>query len=165
MNLRITVEDRLLRARLSAAQYRLSPGPLRDNVFNRVGMETMAALMLKTPKRFTGHTRKSWYTRPVGFGLTAATEIRNDSPVMFFLEYGTRDHGPVRAKMLFIPLNRRASIEGFRPGMVFGQDFVLARRVRGIRAHHIVRDQLPLTEARAMALTRAYIRRVLGTVN
>lgn len=56
------------------------------------------------------------------------------SKVALFLEEGTKAHGPVRAKFLYIPLRPNAAV--WRKGMIFGKDYILAKRVKGIKARH-----------------------------
>lgn len=63
--------------------------------------------------------------------------VVNRDKVMRFLEFGTRPHGPVLAKLLYIPLVRRAAA-GYRKGFKFGRDFILTRFVKGIRPYSIV---------------------------
>jgi len=107
-------------------------------VVERVALWAIAQLKLRTPKAKLagGNTRRAWQgpnkVRP-GVRL-----IENDSKVMRFLEEGTRAHGPVTAKMLYIPLTVRA-LSGWHSGLVRGTDYILTRWVRGIAAMWIVR--------------------------
>lgn len=92
----------------------------------------------KTPKRWTGNAKKSWKVRksPLGLSLT----IYTTSQVAKWLNDGTKAHGPTHAKFLFIPLTHRAMLaqrrgvfpQG-RSRLVFGIDYILTKRVRGIR--------------------------------
>lgn len=167
VTLRATTEagKRLLRRVLS----RLRPQSL-EAVVRRTAAWTNRQLVIRTPKGWTGVTRKAWRMIRIGDG---AFRVTNDSKVMLFLEEGTRAHGPVssasvrpwakdpgnvkhghervlagksfRAKKLFIPLTRKAAIGGWSPSLRYGKDYVLKDRVKGIRAMHIVRDQRELT--------------------
>ena len=108
---------------------------------------TLASLKADTPKK-TGKTRKAWRMEPArgaggrfGFGYT----IENNEPTMIWLEDGTRAHGPVKAKRLYIP-QTLAARKGYKKGMKFGRDYILAKKVRGIKPHNIVRNQLGLTK-------------------
>lgn len=85
--------------------------------------------------------------------------VTNTSKVMVFLERGTRAHGPVTANALYIPLKKSAMI--WRRGLVFGRDYVLAKRVRGIRARRIVETERPRAEERLHTELRTYVRRAL----
>lgn len=87
-----------------------------------------------TPKR-SGKTRNRWRVYKTGKNQWV---IENDSPVMRFLEHGTKAHGPVTAKFLFVPIKRK--ITQWRPGLVMGKDYILTKKVRGIKPHHIIRD-------------------------
>lgn len=98
-----------------------------------------------TPQKWTGLTRRAWQIEKQGTGTRL---ISNGSKVMLFLEEGTGNAGtatshggyiyPRSKKFLFIPKTSTAAIGGWTPGMKWGTDFVLARRVRGIQAMHIV---------------------------
>ena len=77
---------------------------------------------------------------------------------MLFLEKGTASHGPKRAKRLFIPLNSKAHFGGYQSGMRFGRDFVLAKRVRGIKAMKIVEKERPKAMDRTKRAMARYIR-------
>ena len=102
-------------------------------------------LIERTPKRWTGLTRRAWEVQRVGPG---ARMVTNKSKVMLFLEEGTGNAGtptsnggyiyPKSKKFLFIPKTSTASLTGWRAGMKYGIDFILARRVRGIKALRIV---------------------------
>jgi hypothetical protein len=101
--------------------------------------------VIKTPKRFTGNTRHGWKVVS-GVGLTWV--LKNDYRAMRYLETGTRSHGPKRAQRMFIPLTPKAHRAGpkgvFRNRKNFkmgrGGDYILARKVRGIKPHYILRD-------------------------
>lgn len=107
-------------------------------------------LVDKTPKRWTGHTRKEWQIQKTAPGQRL---VFNRSKVMLFLEGGTGNAGtptsnggyiyPKTKKFLFIPLTSTAAVGGWTPGMKFGRDYVLARRVRGIKAMRIVEKMRP----------------------
>lgn len=102
-------------------------------------------LIERTPKKWTGLTRKAWQVDKPGAGTRI---VANKSKVMLFLEEGTGNAGtptsnggyiyPKSKKFLFIPKTSTAAVGGWRAGMKWGIDFVLARRVRGIQAMHIV---------------------------
>lgn len=125
-------------------------------ITSRAAHETKRSLMKKTPVRFTGKTAKSWQVRKTGNSYI----IENTSEVMAFLERGTRAHGPVRARFLYIPLTFRAS-KGWNKSLKFGRDYVLARRVRGIKAMHIFRKEKPLARERLRRYIKNHVTRVL----
>lgn len=122
----------------------------------RVAMGSLRRLVLATPKGYTGQTRRRWQVKTIqGQGYL----VSNSYKVMRWLEEGTRAHGPVRARALWIPLNRRAAMRGPKRGndpaggagegeapLQRGVDFRFALRVRGIRAMRIAereRGRLP----------------------
>lgn len=140
-----------------------------DKVVDQVSSESLGRLVAATPVRYTGDTRKQWVKRVLGPMMQV---LANPSKIMFWLERGTKAHGPVTAKALFIPLNRRAweagpkgvmeanaqasasgqwrnygARAGGKKGRATkkpfeqGVDFVWAKRVRGIKAMHIARDE------------------------
>lgn len=58
-----------------------------------------------------------------------------------FVDQGTANNGqgyiyPKRAKRLYIPLKRTAIV--WREGLKFGKDYILAKRVRGIKGRKFV---------------------------
>lgn len=125
----------------------------QDLVLRRVAWIWHNRMVLRTPKRWTGSTRQAWKVQPLTRGAHRGYRVVNASKVMRYLESGTRPHGPVTAKMLFIPLTRRAaeagargvlgSVAGGSRRFIYGRDYVFARRVRGVTAMWIVRDALP----------------------
>jgi len=125
-------------------------------ITSRAAHETKRSLMKKTPVRFTGRTAKSWQVTKNSDGYT----IENTSEVMGFLERGTKAHGPVRARFLYIPLTYRAS-KGWTKSLKFGKDYVLAKRVRGIKAMHIFRKEKPLARERLRRYIKNHVTRVL----
>ena len=139
-----------------------------DKTVRRVAYVTHRRLVQRTPKKWTGMTRKGWRVFRRG---PASYSVTNKSRVMVYLEKGTRAHGPKTAKSLFIPLTRKAAlagarkvIEGAGKGGAFkaGRDFVFAKRVRGIKAMRIVETQKPLTRITLKAAMRLHIRKLIN---
>jgi len=127
-------------------------------VVERVAMNSLARMVRNTPKGYTGNTRQSWKVYRMGGEIT----LYNTSKVMRFLEKGTKAHGPKKAKALYIPLNRSAAIGGWRQGLVFGVDYVLAKRVKGIKARHIVRDEEAVAKAELGVSMRQFLQELLN---
>lgn len=125
-------------------------------VLDSVAYKTLGQLVQSTPKRWTGQVRKGWQIGKDG----GAFYVTNVNKVMLFLEKGTKSHGPVSARALFIPLNRKAMLGG--GGLVFGKDFILAKRVKGIQAMRIVQKQRVRTRTMLINEMRNYIRKVLS---
>jgi hypothetical protein len=106
-------------------------------------------LVEKTPKRWTGLTRREWQIQKTGPGERL---VFNRSKVMLFLEGGTGNAGtptsnggyiyPKTKKFLFVPMRQEAQF-GWKPGMRYGTDYILKRRVRGIKAMRIVEKMRP----------------------
>jgi hypothetical protein len=127
---------------------------VQDGAFDRpveiAAWKCYAELVLLTPKKWTGNLRRNWKVSRPALGSRL---VFNNSKVMKFIEGGTGNAGtptsnggyiyPKTKKVLYIPLNARAAIGGWNRGLVFGRDYVLARRARGIVARHIVRNFRP----------------------
>jgi hypothetical protein len=140
-----------------------------DRVTEKIANESLARLVLSTPIRYTGTVRAGWVKRKLG---TMIYVLANPLKVMRWLEGGTRAHGPVTARALFLPLNQKATEAGPREVMeanararaegqwrnygaraaggtgravrlpyVQGVDFLWVKRVKGIKARHIARDE------------------------
>lgn len=129
-----------------------------DQVADKVALKTLAELVQNTPQRWFGQVRKSWQVQTP---RTGARLVVNDNKIMWFLEYGTKDHGPVSAKALFIPLTRAAAM-GYQRGMRFGQDFVMAKRVRGITPRLIAQQQAAKTEQYMLDEMKNHIREAIA---
>lgn len=126
------------------------------------------ALVQETPKKWTGNTRREWKVEKVAPGTR---RIYNNSKVMLFLEAGTgwagtpTSHGgyiyPKTKKALFIPLTSTAAHMGWSRGMVWGKDYVLAKRVRGIRAMRIVAKMRPRAAQMLRDEMKAFLQKVI----
>ena len=113
---------------------RLLDRDLKHKVYRRVAYRGMRMLMRLTPRRWTGNTRKAWGVKETYRGY----QIYNPAKAMWWLEYGTKAHGPKHKKLLFIPLNRKAALSGWTPSLKRGKDYRLTKRVRGIKPRLIV---------------------------
>lgn len=108
-----------------------------DKILNAVSQEGVKTVVGKMPKKpkgkgfVTGQTANKWFAKKLSFGKY---QIYSTSKVALFLEQGTRAHGPKTAKFLYIPLRKNALV--WRKGMIFGKDYILAKRVKGIDAMH-----------------------------
>lgn len=142
--------------------------PQKQNaVLQRAAWVIHGRLVMQTPKKWTGQTRRAWTVVNMGPSGYAVT---NKSKVMRFLELGTRAHGPKTAMRLFIPLNRSAALAGPRvccaPGSKyrFGRDYLLVKRVRGIRALKIVERYRPFAEGCIKAAMKLHVREIIQSV-
>jgi len=140
-------------------------------VVRKAAFVTRDRLVKKTPKRWTGQTRRGWKVDKVSEGHYV---VYNKSKVMLFLEKGTKGSKPKKAKFLFIPLTRRAFLAGGKgvyaankaakeaggtPKFKFGKDFVLAKKAKGIKPLHIVRDARSFSRITLKAAMRQYIKK------
>lgn len=153
-----------------------------DAVVRKSAWTTHGRLVMQTPKRWTGQTRKNWTVTRRGSGRYSVWN--RSEKVMLFLEKGTKAHGPKHAKRLFVPLTRKAALAGAkgvwrankemslkiafglhtsRKQMPFvpGRDFVWAKRVRGIRPMRIVERNRELAEVTLKAHMRLHIRKAV----
>lgn len=113
----------------------------------KVADDTLEDLRSNTPS-LSGKTRAAWKkqrARGAGGRYTFGYKIFNNEPTMIWLEDGTRPHGPVTASRLYVP-RTEAARKGYRKGLKWGRDFVLSKRVRGIKPHNIVKKQLGITQ-------------------
>ena len=120
-----------------------------DVAVDAAAWKSLAKLVGLTPKKWTGLTQKSWQVKKPQAGQRV---VFNDSKVMLWLEGGTGNAGtatskggyiyPKTKKYLYVPLTQAASY-GWSSGMTFGKDYVLAKRVRGIKPMKIVEKFVP----------------------
>lgn len=207
--IRATVNTKDAKAKLEALKKALTIEAM-DAVVEQAAFETQARLIRSTPKRWFGQVRRAWVIAKPAPGVR---QVINISPVMKFLEDGTKPHGPKtefgpllpgqprKKKALYIPLTRRAvaanegatfgkvdqykvkgetyweskaalfqKTETVRKGkrkvatraLIFGQDYVLAKRVKGITAMHIAAKQRPIARSRIKFLMREFVRKAIA---
>lgn len=158
MKIRVTTDNKAAEERLKRIQkaFAENQGEMGQLV-EKVAMRTYTALVQETPKKWTGNTRRSWQVIKNG---EMSWSVTNKNKVMAFLEYGTKDHGPVKKKALYIPLTRAASY-GWKPTFKMGTDYILRRRVKGIKARKIVEKQNKVTQTWLKADMKAFIREIL----
>lgn len=110
---------------------------------------TRRNLAAKTPKKWSGKTKKAWTVLNLSTPNLIRFRIENPTAVMRFLEHGTKVRRPRTAPHLFIPLKRSAWRKGgYARGMKFGRDFVFARKAKGIKAIKIIPSQKKKTRQR-----------------
>ena len=156
-------------ARLKAG---LTPEAI-DPIVDEVAMRTLAQVVAATPKKWFGQVRRSWQVEKP---MAGARLVKNDNKIMWFLEKGTKDHGPVKAKAMFIPLTRKAAMAPRMPGsrvrafkgkggstaLKWGVDYILTKWVKGIAARGIAAAQAKETDVMLKAAMEQHIR---GLVN
>lgn len=116
-----------------------------EEASDKTAAQVLALMVEATPKKWFGAVRAGWQIENMGYGVRRVFNDRpkaaNGVPIIVFLEHGTANEGqgfiyPVRARALYIPLKRTAIT--YRKGLKFGVDYVLAKRVRGIKPRRIV---------------------------
>lgn len=162
-----TVEFRVKDKSAQKAIERMINGltPEKQNlVVKKAAYKTLAAVVREVPVSFTSNTRKSWQANQID---VAHWKVQIDpsntkaQEVMGYLEDGTKAHGPVKAKMLYIPLRSTAAL-GWNKALVFGKDYVLARWVSGITALHIVKRAREQSRIWLKELMVEHIRRLVS---
>jgi len=182
---KITANTEGARAKLQRIQDGLSPEGI-DSVIEKVALQTLADLVKATRDaigvRPDGNRwnfekpENKWIVSSAGTGKRL---VSNNSKVMLWLDQGTKYHGPRkqfanvrfsnvkvgrsakrRAAALYIPLTRRAAA-GYHHGLVFGVDYILVKRVRGIRARHIVAAAKERLKVRLLEAMQAHVRRLI----
>lgn len=126
----------------------LSPEKL-DRLVERESFKALAKLVKASPKKWFGQIRSGWRVtkpRPAArkLDIDPAKMTANGTSVADiarFVDQGTKTDGqgyiyPVRAKKLYIPLRRVAVV--WREGLVYGKDYILLNRVKGIKARRFV---------------------------
>jgi hypothetical protein len=126
----------------------LAPEKL-DRIVDRVAFKTLAQLVRASPKKWFGQIRSGWrITKPAEGSrkldidpsrVTASGTSVAD--IAKFVDQGTANNGqgyiyPKHSKRLYIPLKRTAIV--WREGLRYGKDYVLARRVKGIKGRKFV---------------------------
>jgi hypothetical protein len=138
----ITVNAKALQSALKKTNMVLS-APFIKAELRAIAEGAKAEAILKTPERFTRNTKAGWQVVSRG---SVGWILRNNYRAMRYLEKGTKSHGAKRAKRMFIPLNKKAHSAGpkgvyrNKKSYKWGVDYILAKRVRGIRPHNILRD-------------------------
>lgn len=99
-------------------------------------MDTIEAILnyAKKPRWNLSKPENKWRVEKVA---NSHWIVVNRDKIMRFLEFGTKPHGPILAKLLYIPLVRRAA-GGYRKGFKWGKDFIFSKFVKGIRPYGIV---------------------------
>src|SRR5262249_23283429 len=111
-----------------------------------------------TPKKWFGQVRRSWQMQKPRPGTRV---LLNQNKIMLFLEEGTREHGPVTKKFLYIPLNRNAAM-GWHPGLKLGVDYILRKRVKGTEARWMGREQGKKAQTALFEAMKDHIRRAIA---
>jgi len=168
--------NRILRSKESRRLEKLLRGTkpeVLDRIVDKAAFQTLALLVKASPKKWFGQIRSGWKVRNTG---PAKRKIEIDPEKMSaggtsvaaiakFVDQGTANNGqgfifPKRAKRLYIPLRRRAII--WRQGFKYGTDYVLARKVRGIKGRRFVRPVRFESRKILTGLILAHVRKLAG---
>lgn len=145
-----------------------------DAIVDEASLTVLGWLIEATPKK-EGTTRRSWKVlkpadakREIYNTHKVKTNVRGEQPVLELLATGTGIYGPSGSrvvspfgKVMFIPLTLRAA-SGFRPGLRYGVDYVMAKSTKGIRpnkARQPVKTVKPRAEKLLVKLLVAHLKR------
>lgn len=144
------------------AKIRTAIAEQTETVLERAAVRVLREVVERTPKRWFGQVRRSWQiVREKNCRL-----IKNPHKVMGYLEFGTADEGrgfiyPQNKKALYIPFNRKASF-GWSEELQKDEDYILRKRVHGIKPRRIVERLLPWVDQVLVEEMRREIRRALA---
>lgn len=170
--IRVRAETDRAAAAVRRIQQGLTPEGI-DPIVEKVALKSLAGLVAASPKRWFGQIRSGWTIIKPGPGIRQITipeKLKGPTGVSVadiarFVNFGTADNGtgfifPKNARRLYIPLMRRAAA-GWQPGFIYGSDYVLALKVRGIQGRHFIEPE----QAKAQQLMRdeftTYIRKLV----
>lgn len=168
MTLTIQVTDAQVRQVLEKVKAGLTV-QAQDQVVMRAAWRIHRGLVERTPKKWTGHVRHGWAVKPVA---PSHYVVWNRTKVMTFLEKGTKAHGPVRARALFLPMNARTAHMGAKAvhaanlaahsagqplPFVYGRDFIFRKKVAGIQPMRIVENYVPIAHNILVEEMKQYI--------
>jgi hypothetical protein len=118
-----------------------------DKVASKTISATRQQVRASTPVGYTGETRRAWAIERRNLG---SYRTFNKTNAAWFLEGGTRAHGPVVKRALFIPLNKRAffvyrantfpPLKKAKRGQV--GDYILVKSVKGISPRRMAGDRV-----------------------
>lgn len=154
---RCMVHTEAARAKLQQVQQGLTR-EVTNSIVQRVGLQMFAEIVAATPVRWFGAVRAAWRFIPTQSGSI----IRNDSKVFRFLDQGTKDHGPVQARFLYVPLTKQAA-SGWRSALKRGIDYILTKKVRGIKALRLIDRFRARSRERMLIEFKNHIRQLLGS--
>ncbi len=162
---RVTIKAEDAKERLARLKAAMTPDAV-DPVIEREAFKTQAALVKRTPKRFFGQVRLGWQTVKQE---TASYRVENLNKIMGYLEHGTGQSTggfiyPKTAKALFVTLTRQAALATSaqaKSKLKYGVDYVLAKRVRGIKAMKIVATMRPEVKKNLLEAMKSHLRKAL----
>ena len=137
-----------------------------DRIVDKVAFVTLAELVKASPKKWFGQIRSGWrVTKPqLGARLLNIDPARKSgngetsvADIAKWVDQGTANNGqgfiyPKEKKRLYIPLKRTAIV--WREGLRYGVDYVMARKVRGIKGRKFV---APVRRAAHVRLNEAFL--------
>lgn len=136
-----------------------------DPTVDRAAWKVLRRMIDVTPKKWTGHLRQAWRLVKPAIGVRV---VENQSKVMLFLEEGTPASAPGEGRIfprtrraLFIPLTRRAAMQGWSEDLTRGTDYIVRVSVRGIKPRKIVQRERRTALDILYQEFRAFIERVV----
>lgn len=130
MNLDFVLDDKKWKAFTTRVERNLSSSQV-DRVLEATAWSGLKYIIVPAMPHKTGALKRSW--KPVKVSAHQ-WKIASDSKVALYIEEGTKAHGPKTAKFLYIPL--RPGAASWRQGFVWGKDYILVKKVKGIKAQH-----------------------------
>lgn len=148
-----------------------------DAVVDEVSLIVLGWLIEATPKK-EGTARRAWKVmtpraarREIYNTAKVRTVVRGEVPVLELLATGTGIYGPSGTRVvspngnaMFVPIGIRG-IGGWRPGLRYGIDYVMAKSVKGIRptrARKPVAAVRPRAEKLLVKRLVAHLKRAIG---
>lgn len=102
----------------------------------------------------TGQMKASWKIVRYGKGV----KIDNTAPHFKFVDRGTRSHSARRVVSMVVPLKKGK--RGKLKGQKRGRDYVMAKRVAGIKARKILEKSLPKIAERLVEILEKEVNRI-----
>lgn len=159
---RVAIDAKKLNSFLTRTQMATARKAL-DAQMRIIAEDARKELVQRTPRRYTGNTKAGWQVlRKSASNYT----VRNRYKAMKFIEDGTKAHGPKKAKFLFVPKTKAATLAGARAVLANpkrfkrGRDFYLAKKVRGIKGIKIVARVTRLANAKAGRRFNTYLKAI-----
>jgi hypothetical protein len=151
------MDDKEARYLMQRIQTQLSPAQ-QDHLVEKSSQQARGELVALyqrnhktnkiTGRTNTGATAQAWNVKNAGQGSRQLVNVPSvgGKNVAAWLEDGTKAHGGKGGKPLFIPLTPEAQANTSKKGgkkLIFGEDYILAKRVKGIKAYKHVEKFMP----------------------
>lgn len=139
-----------------------------DRIVGDVSKTVESDIIDRTPVGFFGQLKREWRVEKNAPGIRTIKNTRrasNGGLIMLFLEEGTGRFSsgfiyPRVKKRLYVPLNKRGA-GGWNPSLVYGRDYILRKRVRGIKPRRIVAKYRPRARQILLKAVTDYTRTIV----